>query len=101
VAAREKDHGLAVGRKHELKADTASIRLYLRVHLIGELFRLLLMAPAHRITDLLDEIDSIGLDAILRSHLLLHLLLLSLLVPDAPLLPVQLLLVHSKLLLYV
>lgn len=53
------------------------------------------MTPlADRIANLLYDVGGIGLNAILRGQLLLHMFLLALLIPDAPLLAMQCLLVH-------
>ena len=97
VAAGEEDHGLAFGRDHQLQADAADVGLDLVVELLAELLGVLLaVLAAALLAHLLDQVDRIVLHPVLHVHLLADLLLLSLLVPDAPLLPVlpRLLVLH-------
>lgn len=85
VPAGEEDHRLAIGRDHQLQANTANIRLNLMIQLLAELFGILLASlTAALIAHLLYQIHSIILNPILDVHLLADLLLLSLLIPNPP-----------------
>lgn len=86
VAAREEDHRLPIGRNHQLQANTADIRLNLMIEFLAQLLGVLLTILATLITHLLYQIDCVILNAVLHVHLLPDLLLLPLLVPNAPLL---------------
>ena len=89
VAAGEENHGLTVGGNHQIETNAADVGLYFVSDLFVELLRILLVVFVGGVAHLLDEVDRVVLHSILNIHLLTDLLLLSLLVPNPPLLLVQ------------
>lgn len=94
----EEDDWLPLGRNHEFQTDAADVGLDLTPNLLVELLGSLFVLAVGRLSHLADQIGSVVLHPFLNGCLLDGVLMLALLVPDAPfllMLPDCFLVVHN------